>query len=209
MGSSGRKVRARSKKAKAELREAARLRREEELLNANGPLDQPSSDESGSDHSVSDQELPVESHHHQTFSAQKRAPRPGKEQAVSAKKAGTKNGDGTYYGGGPNTFSCSACLGAGLPADVAWGHRAGMRKHCVILQQQEAHGPEEESMPVQKIVSQILQEEPKNTESTALDNHSPDEVLAMLAQGAVTAQQAKLSWVQAMRYSTPAEREIL
>ena len=210
-------VKAKSKSARkptaAEKREVERQqRREERLMNAEAPLSETESDEATLEEAQLSAKLQRKLDMAEAKLAAIQKQRPAQPPTINespARKAGSPNGDGTYYGGGPNTFSCSTCLGAGLPADIAWGHRAGMRKHCVVLQQQEAHGPEEESMPVQKIVSQILQDEPKNTESTDLDNHSPDEVLAMLAQGAVTAQQAKLSWVQAMRFSTPAEREIL
>lgn len=213
MGTSGRKVRARSKKAKAEQREATRVRREQELQNANGPLDQPSSEEkSDSDHSLSDQELPVEFHHREIFSAQKRAPRPGKEQAVSAKKAGTKNGDGTYYGGGPLDLWCTACTQAGLPDEVAQGHRSNQRTFCPVLQGQPRNGPTEAAPQVSRIADEVMGMDGnggKHLLCEPCEASHPDDILDGLLEGVIPAQKAKLMWLKAMRGASTEEKATL
>ena len=56
------------------------------------------------------------------------------ENPNAARKAGDPNGDGTFFGGGPNTFHCSKCRAAGYPDAVAHGHRSNQTKYCPLLQ---------------------------------------------------------------------------
>ena len=71
-------------------------------------------------------------------------------------------------------------------------------------------GPKaKENTAVRRIADGILQDEEKDLAWEDVDEHTPDELLAMLAQGAISAQQAKLAWVQAMRNATPQDRDVL
>ena len=68
------------------------------------------------------------------------------KQSSSLKKVGQANGDGTFFGGGPNTFSCSKCRAAGYPESYASGHRSNQRKWCPLLQAQSAEDAAEKQM---------------------------------------------------------------
>ena len=75
---------------------------------------------------------------------------------------------------------------------------------------QAVPGPKaKENTAVRRIADGILQDEEKEVSWEDVDDHTPDELLAMLAQGAVSAQQAKLAWVQAMRGATAKDRDVL
>ena len=69
--------------------------------------------------------------------------------------------------------------------------------------------PAKENTAVRRIADGILQDEEKDVSWEDVEDHTPDELLSMLAQGAVSAQQAKLAWVQAMRNATPEDRDVL
>ena len=105
---------------------------------------------------------------------------------------GTKNSDGTQYGGGPLDVNCGGCRKAGFPTAYGHGHRINQRQFCPVLQQSsnqqvaakqlspklkdlaDSHLPipsqKAASIPVQQLLS----------ETTTM---SPDDVMMQLAEG--------------------------
>ena len=47
---------------------------------------------------------------------------------------GTKNSDGTVFGGGPLNVHCSKCKQANYPTEYGHGHRSNQRQFCPVLQ---------------------------------------------------------------------------
>ena len=56
------------------------------------------------------------------------------ESVKILKPCGTKNSDGTFYGGGPLDIHCSKCTKAGYPKPYCHGHRSNQRNYCPLLQ---------------------------------------------------------------------------
>jgi hypothetical protein len=131
------------------------------------------------------------------------------------KPAGTRNADGTFYGGGPNDFYCSKCKKAGFPAEYSNGHRSNQRYYCPQLQKHDETQPEiarkqltptlqsiaDDCIPVRtyaasaKPAKDILRQ-------AAMD---PDDVLVQLADGVLNPQAAKLTFLSMMKSAANAE----
>jgi hypothetical protein len=149
----------------------------------------------------------------QSYVGANRAPdTPSKQQPdPKQRKAGSPNGDGTFYGGGNGSMICSACAKAGMPKDVAFGHRCTHVKRCPLLQNKQ-------SAQIDPKVSKIADEALDNDKATTIpeqasvvieDSLSPDEVLEQIMEGEIPAKQAKLWLLKAMRGASAEERELL
>jgi hypothetical protein len=105
----------------------------------------------------------------------------------------------------------SACAKAGMPKDVAFGHRCTHIKRCPLLQNKQ-------SAQIDPRVSRLADEALDNNEAAALpeqtpviieDSLSPDEVLEQIMEGEIPAKQAKLWLLKAMRGASAEEKELL
>ena len=121
----------------------------------------------------------------------------------SSRKPGDPNGDGTFYGGGPNDFKCSKCIAAGFPMAIAHGHRANQEKWCPLLQDKPAGADPN----LQKIIDDCVPSTTSKTakiktkqESEALTHgQNADEILDMIVEGVITSKAAKLALMKLMR----------
>jgi len=141
------------------------------------------------------------------------------KQSSSLKKCGQANGDGTFFGGGPNTFSCSKCRAAGYPEAYANGHRSNQRKWCPLLQAQSAEDAADKQMsPDLKSMADkhMPRQTHKPVSNIPIQEHllgnsglTPDEIMLQLSDGTLNPQAAKLALLGLMRRSNAEDRELL
>jgi hypothetical protein len=130
---------------------------------------------------------------------------PTKAKPDGIRKAGESNGDGTQYGGGPNSFVCSKCTAAGYECDIAHGHRANQHKYCPLLQQK----PEQPDPFIRPIIDKIIPEvssqgkeltsQSKEQTQSIIQGKSADETLDLLTESQISAQAAKLALIKMMK----------
>ena len=129
----------------------------------------------------------------------------------SLPRCGTHNADGTIFGGGPRDINCSACSGAGLPAEYGHGHRKGQRSFCPVLQRMPTAKAIEkqldpllkriadDSMPVDTTKSVVKPGADMMEALKAMEGVPCDDVLLHLAEGKISAPQAKLALIKSMK----------
>jgi hypothetical protein len=134
------------------------------------------------------------------------------ENPNAARKAGDPNGDGTFFGGGPNTFHCSKCRAAGYPDAVAHGHRSNQTKYCPLLQGLPEKADPELEQIIEKcipVASKPAKAQTKSESDSIVRYKSAEEILDLLEESQITAKAAKFAFMRLMATADSGDRDLL
>ena len=137
-------------------------------------------------------------------------------------EVGTKNSDGTFYGGGPRNIHCSACAAAGLPKEYGHGHRKGETRYCPCSQKLSAEKNADKQLDpmLRTIADDNIPSPEKQVTATkpgasmtevmkSLEFMDADSVVMHLAEGQISAAHAKLALLKLMKGADQESKEYL
>ena len=134
------------------------------------------------------------------------------------KPCGTKNADGTFYGGGPLDVTCSKCKKANFPTVYCHGHRSNQKSYCPQLQLIDS-SPMEDSRSklnpnLKHIADECLPVTPNakakvSAKEVLMTRMTPDDILTQVADGELNVQAAKLMLLSLMKDVGDSQRPVL